>query len=118
MAGTAALAMAAVEVRLDGNPTANLQVRLTATTSGNVGSQSHNLTGELVTRHKRIASQGGIAIDKMEISATDTTCIYTYYQFIRVWYWIWHTADSNVARGIDDNSSHNAYILSLLGKDN
>jgi hypothetical protein len=67
-----------------------------------------------VAGDKRIASEWRVTIDKMEISATESTCLYPYHHFVWLWFWIGHLANPNIARSVYDYRSH--IILPLVAK--
>jgi hypothetical protein len=117
MPGTTALATTTIEVGLNRNLAPDHDACLSIPTLlCNVASQRYNLTRELVTGHKRITRQRRIAINKMKISPTDTTRLYSYEQLIRAWQRIRDTAHPNVARSVNDCSLHKYLeILSLRG---
>src|SRR5258708_32574900 len=78
-----------------------------AVSPSNIASQSHDLTREFVTRHDRITRHRRVAGKNMQVGATNATCSHPNQQFVRAWGRVWHTAHSNVPRGINDYSSHN-----------
>jgi hypothetical protein len=113
MACATGLTLSTRQIGLDGDPPAHhdagspMRVFLGA-------SHCHHLARELVAGDKGITRQWRVAIDTMQIRATDTTCTYANKHFFWLRSGIWHTAHPNAARSINDYGAHQYASLRYL----